>query len=404
MKILFVHNYYPLLASGEDSVMDEERRLLEEAGHHVLLFSMRTQEGGLVNLFYCGLCAVWNPMAYRKVRHLLRTEKPDVVHCHNTFPLISPSVYWACKREKVPVVQTLHNYRLVCSNGLFLRDQSICEKCLGKTFPWPALKFRCYRGRLLSSLVPVMMLWVHRMMGTWKNKVDRYIALTDFSKQKFVDSGVIPLDRIVVKPNFINPVRTPCDGGTDGAKKYALFVGRLCQEKGVEVLIKAWLKAASENEEVRECELLVVGGGPDQERLAAMVCVPPGSPQVKINFLGFQPREKVMELMRGARFLVLPSLWYEGFPMTIVESFSCGTPIIASAIGNMKSIIKDMETGLLFVPGSVEGLSDKIVWALQNRSMMDQMGEVAHRVFEDQYSVDANKAQLIDIYESVRTA
>ncbi|QHI68065.1 glycosyltransferase family 4 protein [Tichowtungia aerotolerans] len=405
MKILFIHNYYPLQASGEDSVVDEERGMLESAGHEVMLFSMKTREGGVLNLLYCGLCAIWNPVAYRKIRGILKNIQPDVVHCHNTFPLISPSVYWACKKEKVPVVQTLHNFRLVCSNGLFLRESSVCEDCSGKRFPWPALKYRCYRDSLLGSLAMVLMLWSHRMLGTFKNTVDRYIVLTDFAKQKFADSGVIPVEKITVKPNFISrPDRLNGEVPDIPNVPYALFVGRLCREKGADVLIEAWGRMLAQSTGMSNVDLLVVGDGPERGFLEAKAREMLRSlqmPAEKIRFGGHLPREQVLQLVSQARFMILPSIWYEGFPMTIVEAFACGTPMIASALGNMNSIIQDGETGVFFKPGDAESLAEKIIWALTHQPSMVEMGVRARQVFDSNYTPEKNLGQLIDIYRSV---
>lgn len=405
LKILFVHNYYPLQASGEDSVMDEERQMLEAAGHEVVLFTIKTQEGGLLNLLYCGLCALWNPVVYRRIRSLLKEQAPDVVHCHNTFPLISPAVYWACCKEGVPVVQTLHNFRLVCSNGLFLRESSVCEECSGKLFPWPALKYRCYRGSFAGSLTAVMMQWVHRVLGTWKHKVDRYIVLTEFAKQRFVESGVLPADKLTVKPNFIKRMDAGADVEQDlTSKAYALFVGRLCQEKGADLLIEAWGRMLARSENESDIELLIVGDGPGRATLEARageILCSQQMPISKIRFAGHLPREQVLQLENRARFMILPSIWYEGFPMTIVESFSCGTPMIASALGNMLSIITDGETGRFFEAGNAEDLAEKMSWAITHESAMAEMGARARQVFDSKYTAEINKVQLLDIYRSL---
>src|SRR5581483_9761958 len=178
---------------------------------------------------------VWSRPAYRVLRELLRAHRPAVAHFHNTFPLISPAAYYACRAERVPVVQTLHNFRLLCPNALFFRDGRVCEDCLGKAVPWPGVAHKCYRGSRSASAAVCTMLTVHRALGTWHTAVDRFIALTDASRRKFVAGG-LPADKIAVKANFVDPDPGP---GT-GAGGYGVFVGRLSAEKGVGTLLKAW--------------------------------------------------------------------------------------------------------------------------------------------------------------------
>jgi glycosyltransferase involved in cell wall biosynthesis len=394
MKILVVHNYYPV-RGGEDSVVEEEWKMLEGAGHSVLPFYMFTYERGLRDFLLSALCVFWNPMAYRRMRCTLRKEKPDVVHVHNTFPLISPSVYWACRKERVPVVQTLHNYRLICANGMFLRKGRACEDCSGRRFGWPAIQHCCYRGSLAGSVLLVVMQWVHRVLGSWSRGVTRYIALTDFAKSRFVQSGLLPDEQISVKPNFIQDVLSAKKALP--RKKQAVFVGRLCAEKGSSLLIQAWIQAFEQSQGLDGYELLLVGDGPLRDEAEAL-CKGHAA-DYRIRFEGMRPREEVMTILQSSRFMVLPSIWYEGFPMTIVESFACGTPILSAAIGNMLSIVEEQRTGLFFEPGDIDDLADRIVWAVTHEAEMLQMGQKARMQYEQHYTPDKNLVRLMRIYE-----
>ncbi|NNJ71534.1 MAG: glycosyltransferase family 4 protein [Kiritimatiellales bacterium] len=395
MNVLLVHNYYPVIGGGEDSVVDEERAMLEQAGHKVVPFFIYTKERGLRDFAMSALCLIWNPAAFRRLRLTLQSERPDVVHCHNTFPLLSPSIYWACRKEGVPVVQTLHNYRLVCANGLFLRNGSVCEECSGKTFPWPAIRYRCYRESYIGSILLVMMQWVHRLLGTWRNKVDRYIALTEFAKSRFVDSGVLPAEKVSVKPNFIND---PCTSESAEPKKnQAVFIGRLWPEKGCHVLVEAWVEAFKRSPGLNGCELLIIGDGPGREKSEALCSGRPAD--YAIQFLGTIPRAEVLETLKASRFLVLPSIWYEGFPMTIVEAFACGVPVLSAKLGSMLSIIEEQKTGLFFEAGNIDQLVEKLVWAVSHEADMDRMGKNARVEFEKQYSTQHNCEQLLEIYQ-----
>ncbi len=398
MKIIIVHNYYPIIGGGEDSVVQEERAMLENAGHTVVPFFMYTKERGILDFIFSALCLLWNPRVYVRMRRLVRHEKPDVVHFHNTFPLISPSAYWACKRERVPVVQTLHNYRLVCANGLFLREGKICEQCSGKIFAWPAIRYRCYRNSLPGSVLLVMMQWTHRLLGTWKNRVCRYIALTDFAKSRFVESGVLPREKVAVKPNFVDDPGEPDRSMV--RRKQAVFIGRLWPEKGCHILVEAWMEAFKRLPGLNGYELLVIGDGPGRER-AETLC--DGRPDdFSIRFEGVLPRSEVLEKLKASRFLVLPSIWYEGFPMTIVEGFACGVPILSAEIGSMLSIIEGKKTGLFFEAGNTDCLAEQIIWAVNHEAEMETMGCNARAEYEARYTREENCSQLLDVYRDLQ--
>ena len=334
MTILVVHNRYRQ-RGGEDSVFESECRMLEDAGHRVIRYEKTNgdiDERGIAAKALLAARTIWNRRTYREIREILRREKPDVVHCHNTFPLVSPSVYWAAAREGVPVVQTLHNYRLACLNGYLFRDGKICEACLGR-LPWRGVCRRCYRGSFQQSAVAFAALAVHRAIGTYRRKVARYVALTDFARGKFAAAG-IPAGAMVVKPNVLvekDGAKTAAAEKTasagDGAFAF-LFLGRLSPEKGVDVLIEAWrmfcADAAAGGGAPRP-RLLVAGDGPEREALEKRA---EGLPRVE--FLGPVPRENVPALLSRVSALVVPSRWYEQFAISPVEAMGAGIPVAVS--------------------------------------------------------------------------
>ncbi|MCK5558859.1 MAG: glycosyltransferase, partial [Candidatus Hydrogenedentes bacterium] len=328
--------------------------------------------------------ATWNQRAFRRLRKLLRTHRPDVLHCHNTFPQISPAAYYAAHTECVPVVQTLHNFRLLCPGGTFFRGGVVCEDCLHKTVAFPGVQHGCYRRSRPSSAVVAGMLLVHRILRTWERKVTLYVALTEFSRRKFIEGG-LPADKIVTKPNFLSP--SPVVG--DGGGKYALFVGRLSPEKGLPMLLEAWKTLG------RSLPLKIVGDGP---------LAPPVRQQEQRNpavqWLGRLPSETVLDLMGRAEFLVFPSLWYEGLPRTIIEAFAKGTPVIASDLGAMAEIIRDRQTGLLHRPGDANDLSTAVQWALSHPAQLAAMRKAARAEFDARYTAERNYKMIMDLYQT----
>ena len=309
MKILLVHNRYQQ-AGGEDAAFEGERSLLASHGHAVRSFTVsnETVGGGLRGKIKTAGQAVYSISARRSLHHEIERIDPDIVHVHNFFPLLSPSVYDAC--WAVPVVQTLHNYRLLCPNALFFRDGHACEDCLGKLVPWPGVAHACYRDSRAATVPVAAMLTAHRIRRTWTQKVAAFIALTGFARDKFVEGG-LPVGRIAVKPNFVYP--DPGVGEKRG--RYVLFVGRLSQEKGVETMLAAHERLAG------GVRLKIVGDGP----LAPMVAKA-AERRKELEWLGRQPRERVLPLMKEAQALILPSVCYEGFPMVIAEAYALAYP------------------------------------------------------------------------------
>lgn len=411
MKVLIVHNHY-CLRGGEDSVFDTESRMLERVGLEVVRYERTNADipAGIVGRLRTALGTVWSRRSYREVRAILRRERPDVMHCHNTFPLISPSVYYAAAAEGVPVVQTLHNYRLACLNGYLFRDGAICERCLGRG-AWGGVRRRCYRGSLGGSLSVAVMLAVHRALGTWRRKVTRYIALTDFSKAKFVEAG-LPEQMIAVKPNTLDkPDEGGMSDGTDGVGPATfLYLGRLSPEKGVDVLIDAWRILCDERggggQTGAGCgaRLLIAGDGPEREALEAQAA---GLPDV--TFLGAVPKEKVSELLGKCSAIVLPSRCYETFGLVSVEAASVGIPTIAPDKGTTASLVADGKSGRLFCLGNPSSLASVLRDLIANRAQLRRMGAAA----QDAYRTgpcwpERNLSLVMEIYrealETVRHA
>ena len=383
MKILQVHNYYQY-AGGEDIALRNEYEVLSRNGHEVIRYIKKNKEiedYSLLKKYNLFLQTAYSKRTYDSLIKLLAKEKPDICHVHNTLPLISPSVFYACNAKKIPVVQTLHNYRLLCANAYLFRDGKVCEECIGKSL-YRSLKYGCYRNSRIQTLALARMVEKHKKFSTWSNRIDAYIALTNFSKEKFVLGG-LPKEKISVKPNFLFE-----DPGmsSDLQGEYFLFAGRLDVTKGIKTLL------AAVNNLERKVKIKVAGEGNLKNDLLA---------QDKIIYLGQLKHQQLIQNLKGARSLILPSLWYEGFPMLIVEAFACGKPVIASNLGAMAELITDGKTGLLFKPGNAKELTEKINWAYSHKKEMQQMGINARKEFEEKYTADRNYKMLMDIYNTV---
>jgi glycosyltransferase involved in cell wall biosynthesis len=372
-SILSVHNYYQQ-PGGEDQVFANEASLLEQHGHTVLRYAehnARIDEGTL--RIACD--AIWSRKSFRSLRSAAEAG-PDVAHFHNTFPLISPSAYYAMRELGIPVVQTLHNYRLLCPTATFLRDGAACEACPESGSWLPAIRHRCYRDSLPATAAVAAMLSVHRAAGTWQRMVNVYIALSEFARRKFIEGG-LPPEHIWVKPNFLGS--DPGIGNGEGG--YALFAGRLAEEKGVRVLAQAWRRLSG-------LPLIVAGKGP----LESLEW------PADVMLLGHQSREQVLSLMRHARVLVFPSIWYECSPMTIIEAFACGLPVIGSNLGSVPEYVRHRDTGLLCQPGDVEDLAQQVRWAWEHADELQAMRIAARREYEQKYTAERNYKMLTDIY------
>lgn len=384
MKILLLHNYYQQ-AGGEDGVLVAEAKLLARHGHSVQLCCVDNKDlpGGLSGKINTALSTRYSSFGKALVTQAIRAFGPDLVHVHNFFPQFSPSIYDACRETGIPVLQTLHNYRLICPGALLMRDGQICELCLQGS-PFQAVRYGCYRGSKLGSLVVADMVAWHRRHGTWHDKVDRFIALTEFAKAKFVEAG-FPAEKISVKANFV----AVNQAGQSRSADFALFVGRLSAEKGVATLAEAWSQLSA------RMPLRVAGSGD----LASLL-----QGQAGVDGLGQQKPEQIAQLMQQAAFLVMPSQWYEGFPMVLLEALAHGLPILASRLGGMAEIVRDGETGLLFEAGNPQDLADKAAWLIDHPEQRLRMGENARADYLAHYTSEQNYQQLLAIYRSLLPA
>jgi glycosyltransferase involved in cell wall biosynthesis len=387
VKIVVVHNTYQQ-PGGEDIVFELERKMLEAEGHDVVAYrrsNHEIEELSAVGRVFLIKRMIWASDTYRDFSQLLEREKPDVVHIHNTFVMISPSIYAACREALVPVIQSLHNFRFFCAGAEFARNGSVCEECLEHGV-WRGVRYGCYRGSKTSTAAVAAMLTWHRARGTWDEAVSTYIALTEFSRSKFIEGG-LPEDRVVVKPNFIDP--DPGAGGHD--RSCAIFVGRLSPTKGIKTLVAALGRLQG------SVPFAMIGGGPDRPEFEAEAerCGVPVS-----LFLGQLPRPQTIAAMQTARFLVFPSEWYENFPMTIAEAFACATPVLCSRLGSMKEIVTDGVTGLHFNPRDPGDLAAKMTWAWEHPEQMREMGQNARHEYELKYTAEKNYSRLLTIYEN----
>ena len=380
MKILVAHNAYQQ-RGGEDAVVAAEVRLLRAHGHEVTEYKRHNAEIPSIGRLQAAADTFWSRRTVADLRALLREQQPSLVHAHNTFPLISPSLYWAAAEAGVPVVQTLHNFRLACPQAMLLREGKPCELCIGR-MPWPALVHGCNPGSRARTAVMVGMIGVHRALGTWQHKVTRYIALNEFCRNKFIEAG-LPARKIVVKPNFV--AAGPMTGGL---RSGVLFVGRLAPEKGIEVLGEAWGNVAHR---APALTLRVAGVGAQDWRLAN---------QHGVTLLGALGKAAVRAEMQRAQVLVLPSIWYENMPLTLIEAYACGLPVIASRIGALAELVEHGETGLLFEPGDARGLADALQWDTSYPAAMLVMGANARARYEARYTPDINYAQTLAVYRS----
>jgi glycosyltransferase involved in cell wall biosynthesis len=385
MNILLIHNTYQQ-AGGEDVVVEQERRLLERNGHKISIYQRSNHEINSLSFGQrLGLIGrvVSASDSSKAVRGILQTLKPDLVHVHNTFMMVSPSVYEACQQEGVPVVQTLHNYRLLCPAATFYRNGKICQDCVTDTL-LSSVKHGCYRDSRAMTGAIALMLKTHRLRKTWNQGIDAYIAISSFVKEQFTQAG-FPSEKIHVKPNFV--AHDPGERKQTG--KYALFVGRLTSEKGIETVVEAWKRLPG------DVPLVVVGDGPLRTQMQAAT-----KNLANVGFTGWLKREEVQSMMKEAAFVIAASTWYEPFGLILAESFACGTPVLGARIGAIESMLHDGVTGLHFTPGDAQGLADKATWAWEHPTELALMGKAARKTYEDHYTSEINYKLLMNIYAS----
>jgi len=376
MRILQIHNFYKI-GGGEDSVLHNEYHLLVSNGHIVeqfLVYNSSIENSSILQKIILFITSIYSITFKLKLKRKLLTFKPDICHIHNTFPLISPSVYYACSKLNIPVIQTLHNFRLVCSNAYLFRDGHACLDCIGKSL-YNSVPKKCYHNSFLDTLFVSNIIMFHRFINTWNSQIDQYIVLNNFSKKIFIECG-IDKNLLTIKPNFI--FNDPGISNNDGA--YFFYAGRLDKFKGVNVLYKAF--------EDLNYDLKIAGTGNSY----------PSKEIPNIEFLGQVSHDEILCLIKNSYLVIYPTLLFENMPMLIIEAFACGKCVIASNVGASKEMVEDGFNGLLFNPNDIKHLIEKLVWSIQNRDMIKTMSRNARLTYEKFYSKESNYTQLLNIY------
>ncbi len=386
MKLLYIYNLYQE-QGGENLWFESEPDLFRAKGHEVFVYRRDNSDirhmpaWRRASLFWQ---AAWSQQSYEGVRSLIRKQRPDVAHVYNTLVLLSPSVYYACRDEGVPVVQSVYNYRLLCPAATLVRNGGICEECPEHSL-WRAVRYGCYRGSRVQSAAVAWMLASHRRRGTWADAVDLYLAPTRFVRLKLIQGG-IPAEKIVIKPNWHEPdpgMRKDADGSV-------LFVGKLSTEKGLRTVLRAW-RLMSDPPLLR-----VIGDGPlrDEVQRAA-------AESTQIEFLGRRPHAEVIAYLHRASVFLIPSEWYEAFPHTILEGYACGVPIVASRIGTLEDVIADGKTGLLFPPGDAAELANRVKWLLARPNDAMRIAAAGRFEYDSRYRGSHIYESLLNIYSQV---
>ncbi len=386
LKILVIHNRY-VEAGGEDVVVRAEVGMLRDAGCQVILYERSNEELKNLPLFkkidflLHGIC--YSKDTYREITDIIQREKPDIAHIHNIFFVISPAVYSALSDSKVPIVQSIHNYRLFCANGILYRKGAICEKCSTRNF-LPAILNRCWKSSFILTFFLARALSLCYKKKIFQEKVAAFVVPAEFCKNKLVQAG-LPKDKIFVKPYFTEISDLP----REYFKDYALFLGRLVDYKGLRTLLEAY-------KILNQRHLKIIGDGPlirEAKRTAEK--------SKNIEVLGRLPYEKVREYLKNAAFLIFPSTCYEVLPMVILEAFACGVPVLARDIGGIREVVKNAENGSLFVYNNSDDLAEKINFLFENRQLIEDMGRNARKTYEQHYSIKENYDGLFSIYRTI---
>ena len=384
MRVLIVHNRYQQ-RGGEDAVVDAETGLLAARGVEVERLDANNEfiQGAWAKIQVSVRQLAGSPDMRQRLDRTLKQFRPDVVHVHNWFPTVSASIFRQCKAANIPIVHTIHNYRLLCVGATLFRDGHVCEDCIGTTFRTAGIVHKCYRNSMLGSAVCTGGMLAHWTAGTWQHSVDRFIALTEFSRRKLIEGG-LPEDKIVVKPNFVEPAPQP--GSGDG--NYFLFAGRLTEEKGLRTLIECWKNGPE------LAPLRIVGEGPlhDEVQKAA-------AGMRNVHLLGMKSNEEVVFLMKDAKATLCPSLWYEGMPRVVIESLAVGTPVVATNIGGYPEMIVDGESGALCGSGDAGALL-RCIRELEGKAAFPRMRSQARLRFLAEYTGEKNFSVLLNIYRN----
>lgn len=385
-RILMVHNYYAI-RGGECSVFDNEVKMLREHGHEVVVYTRDNLElnESKWKKAMVPFTTVWSRKTYCDVRRIIRDQKIEIVHCHNTFPLISPSVYYAARSMKVPVLQTIHNFRLLCPNGMLFRDGKTCELCRERGNFACALKNRCYRNSRIQTLVVAAMLRAHRMLGTYR-KIS-YIFLTDFNKEKVLSGlDVTNGNNLFVKPNFVGRM-LPASKAMDSGKRF-IYYGRMEANKGVRFLLECWESMPA------DYKLHLYGDGelkPMAEAVASRL--------TNVEYFGFRSRMEIAQDLAGAAAMLFLSQLYEGYPMVIAESFSLGIPVIAYDMGNQAAIIRESGGGVLMDEMNVESFKKAVDALLSQR---EGYSKCALAYYEMNQCEDRGYNRIKEIYDCAK--
>ncbi len=382
MRILIIHTAYTQ-RGGEDAVLESESQLLKQE-HEVSILRFNNADLEQYKLLQLVPKLIYNRSAAAKVEAHITDFKPDVIHIHNLFYIASPSILYAAKKHQIPVVMTLHNFRLICSGALLLRDGKVCELCVDKKFPLAGIKHGCFQGSKAKTAQLTATVGIHKSLGSWKNKVDRYLVFSPFLKQRFLDSSLqIKEEQLSVKPNFVE------DFGfspMSNRQSSYLFIGRLSIEKGIDTLIEA--------AKLGGFEIDIIGGG-DLEGLVQSAA----ESHPNIRFHGFQKRPFILEKLKSCKALIFPSIWYEGMPITILESLSTGTPILISNQKNVGDFITHEKDGLQFEAGSAAALVSAVNEF--DRVQAESYYLEARKKYEEMYTPAVNLKMLTAVYESV---
>lgn len=383
MRILLIHNYYKQ-AGGEDTVFHQEAKLLEAHGHTVELLTFSNSEVvSIAQKLEAALGVIYNWRSANRVKRKIEVFQPDVVHVHNFFPLVSPAVFYVCKKYKVPVVMTLHNYRLICPSAVMHYNGQVQLENIHKMFPLKAIAKGVYRGSKIDTASVVLATGIHKLLGTWRSKVNRFIALTPGAAALFRDSSLKPTsEQLAVKPNFTADLGL----GAMEREDFFIYLGRLTEEKGIRTLLKAHT--------LNPFPLKIIGTGPLEKEVQAYAAQNP-----TVEFLGFRKREEAMQWLKRARALIFPSEWLETFGMTAVEAFATGTPVIAAKIGGGAHLVQHLVNGLHYAPGNSQQLAECVQLLQTQPSLIRKMGQSARASYEQLYTPEVNYKQLIQIYK-----
>jgi glycosyltransferase involved in cell wall biosynthesis len=387
MRVLLIHNYYQQ-PGGEDTVFEQEVDLLRAGNVAVetLVFTNDSFDGTVLGNLGSAVRSLYNTQSARRLNETIDRFKPDIIHIHNLFYTASASIISTARQRRIPVVMTLHNYRLVCVSGLLMREGRIpCEQCLTQTLPLAGIRHACFRNSTGQSAHLSAITLLHKLTGIWK-QVDRFVVVTDFARQKILRSSLrLQPEQVMVKPNFVADAGY---SGPDQREDFFLFAGRLTFEKGISVLLQA--------AEMDGFPLEIIGDGPmvaDVHRAAERTPT--------IRYRGQQPRRVVLDALKRCRALIVPSLWYEGLPTVILEAFATGTPVICSDQQNLNQIVQDNQTGLSFRTGDSLELCRAIQLFSQDQIGQYRWSQQAYQEFQTRYTAAVSLQQTLTLYDEL---